>query len=139
MTTADDTPAVPTSTAEAAAALANLLVSDGYVQAGDIIRALLAERDALEGERDEARAEAEVAVAGRGYRQLLARSQASEARAVRAERERDEALGDRDEYRGLLHDLVLLEAERWALNGGGPGWAGRWEAAMRRATERFDP
>jgi hypothetical protein len=52
--------------------------------------------------------------------------------------ERDEALGDRDEYRDLLHDLVMLDAEAWAI-GGGPGFKERHDKAWGRARERFEP
>jgi len=40
-----------------------------------------------------------------------------------------------------LHDIVQLLAEKDALNGGGPGWSGRWEKAVLRAEElvRVEP
>lgn len=60
------------------------------------------------------------------------------ARAEGAERERDEALGDVDEYRDLLHDLVMLDAEEWAI-GGGPGFKERRDKAWSAARERFEP
>ena len=53
-------------------------------------------------------------------------------------RERDEAQGDRAEYRDLLHDLVMLDGEEWAI-GGGPGFKERSEKAWSRARERFEP
>lgn len=64
---------------------------------------------------------------------------AAEARATKAEEERDAARDDRDHFRDLLHDIVQLQSEHWALNGGGPGWADRWEKAFRRAEEPFQP
>lgn len=38
----------------------------------------------------------------------------------------------------VLHDLVMLRAEEWAL-GGGPGIKERWEKAWRAADEIFEP
>lgn len=39
----------------------------------------------------------------------------------------------------VLHDLVMLRAEEWALSGGGPGIKERWEKAWRAAEEIFEP
>lgn len=39
----------------------------------------------------------------------------------------------------VLHDLVMLRAEEWALSGGGPGIKERWEKAWRAAEEVFEP
>ena len=40
-----------------------------------------------------------------------------------------------------LRELVSLWSEHVALNGGGPGWAGRWESALNIATDlvRIEP
>lgn len=38
----------------------------------------------------------------------------------------------------VLGDIVSLESERQALNGGGPGWRDRWDKAMQRACEIFE-
>lgn len=54
------------------------------------------------------------------------------------EAERDEAIGDRDEYRDLLRDLVMIDSEQWAT-GGGPGFKQRREKAWANARERFEP
>lgn len=75
----------------------------------------------------------------RGVSQLSIDLDALLAHDRQTEAERDEAQADRDEYRDLLHDLVRLEHESWALNGGGPGFLARWEKAMRLATEKFTP
>lgn len=42
------------------------------------------------------------------------------------------------DYRSLLHDLVSLDGEEWAI-GGGPGFKDRYEKAWRAAREPFEP
>lgn len=50
-----------------------------------------------------------------------------------------EALFDMaDDYRERLHDLVMIDAEEWAI-GGGPGFKERKEKAWNRAREPFEP
>lgn len=66
------------------------------------------------------------------------RATAAEALATRLQGELEEALGDRDDYRERLHDLVMIDAEEWAV-GGGPGFKDRREKAWSRARERFEP
>jgi hypothetical protein len=44
-----------------------------------------------------------------------------------------------EEAHEILGDMVSLEAEHWALTGGGPNWSVRWNAAMKRAQELFEP
>ena len=46
---------------------------------------------------------------------------------------------DADHLRDLLHDLVMLKDEEWALSGGGPGIAERWKKAWAAAAEVFEP
>lgn len=52
-------------------------------------------------------------------------------------------VGARDDFvtRSLLSDLVSLQDEYDALNGGGPGWLSRWNAALDAAREevRIEP
>lgn len=43
-----------------------------------------------------------------------------------------------DDYRERLHDLVMIDAEEWAI-GGGPGFRERKEKAWSRAREMFEP
>ena len=38
----------------------------------------------------------------------------------------------------ILHDLVDMQCEKWAI-GGGPNWKEREEAIWRRAKELFEP
>lgn len=64
---------------------------------------------------------------------------AQQAQIAELTRERDEALADRDDFRDRLHDLVMIDAEEWALNGGGPGIKERRERAWNRAREPFEP
>lgn len=41
------------------------------------------------------------------------------------------------EFKEALDDLRSLRAEHRDLNGGGPGWSSRWEAAWARASDLF--
>lgn len=41
------------------------------------------------------------------------------------------------EFKEALDDLRSLRAEHRALNGGGPGWSARWEAAWAKANDLF--
>lgn len=50
-----------------------------------------------------------------------------------------EAAPDYFEHHEALSDLVHLISEEDAMNGGGPGFADRWEKAKRRAFELFEP
>ena len=45
---------------------------------------------------------------------------------------------DATPYKDALHDLVMLDAEEWAI-GGGPGFAARRKAAWVAARELFEP
>lgn len=45
---------------------------------------------------------------------------------------------DRDDYRERLRDLVMIDAEEWAI-GGGPGFKDRHAKAWARAREIFEP
>lgn len=50
-----------------------------------------------------------------------------------------EALMDeRDDYRERLSDIATSLSEQRAI-GGGPGWKGRWDKALDRACEVFEP
>ena len=51
----------------------------------------------------------------------------------------DAAEGERDDYRERLRDVVMIDAEEWALSGGGPGINARREQAWTRAREPFEP
>lgn len=46
---------------------------------------------------------------------------------------------DKQASHDALHDLVMLRAEEFALNGGGPGIAERWKKAWASAEEIFQP
>lgn len=45
---------------------------------------------------------------------------------------------DTEPYVAALHELVSLRAEYTALNGGGPGWTKRWEAAWAVAADLLE-
>ena len=78
-------------------------------------------------------------------REMLADMRDAALRHERSMLEDAEAIGlvldapDYYEYREALSDLVHLMSEEDALNGGGPGFSARWEAAKRRAFELFEP
>jgi len=61
----------------------------------------------------------------------------SELEALKGENERLKA--ERDDIRDRLRDVVMIDAEEWALSGGGPGIAERRETAWTRAREPFEP
>ena len=50
-----------------------------------------------------------------------------------------EAAPDYYEHKEALSDIVHLLSEKEALTGGGPGFADRWEKAVARANELFEP
>ncbi len=64
------------------------------------------------------------------------------ARAPHAE-DLERAARDRDYYpdHEALCELVSLQNEHWALNGGGPSWQKRWDAALAHAADlvRVEP
>lgn len=74
----------------------------------------------------------------RGRPDLLSALTASQAEVERLTRERDEARGDADDLKERLYDVVMIEAEEWAI-GGGPGFKDRKEKAWNRAREPFEP
>ncbi len=55
----------------------------------------------------------------------------------------ERAARDRDYYpdHEALCELVSLQNEHWALNGGGPSWQKRWDAALAHAADlvRVEP
>lgn len=47
-------------------------------------------------------------------------------------------IDEREEYREILHDLVMIDSEERAI-GGGPGFRARRDKAWARASEPFEP
>ena len=93
----------------------------------------------MPGEKDEwptetdAQEDARISVAG-----LIQEARESRVR-VRELLERVDTLtDDRDEFRDLLRDLVMLESEESAI-GGGPGFKERHAKAWAAAREKFEP
>jgi len=65
--------------------------------------------------------------------------EAAEAMVTALLAERGRLAAERDDYRERLYDVVMIDAEEWALNGGGPGIQQRRERAWIRAQEPFEP
>lgn len=50
----------------------------------------------------------------------------------------EELFGDMEDFKEILHDLVMIDCEEAAI-GGGPGFKERKEKAWNRAHEVFQP
>lgn len=83
--------------------------------------------------------DSELAWDGETANSWKARAQAAEQEVKRLRTERDAACDERDDYRDRLRDVVMIDAEEWALSGGGPGIRERREKAWTRAREPFEP